>query len=114
MTDNGNTYTYKTVKDVIEKASEAVGHKIGEYNINNRSLTKGHNKGVIGQIMEEGFFHYKINNRPGADFESLGVELKVAGIKKIKNNKFKFKERLVLNVIDYMKEPFLSFYTSSF
>ena len=82
--DNPN---YTSVEQLIEIAKRTSGHRISEYNVNNRSLSKN-NKGVIGQIIEEGVFHYKVNSNPEADFANLGVELKVTGLKQLKSKKY--------------------------
>ena len=58
-------------------------------------------KGGLGQIVEERFFHYKVNNESAPDFVEAGVELKVTPYKINKNNTLSAKERLVLNMIDY-------------
>jgi len=107
-----NLPVYKSVEEVLDIAKKASGHRILDFNINNRSLLK--NKGAIGQIIEEGIFHYPPNSNPKADFEELGLELKVTGIKKLKSGKYVAKERLVLNMINYMKEYEKDFETSSF
>ena len=104
---------YNSAQELLDIAIQTNGHRISEYNINKRSLAKS-NKGVIGQIIEEGVFHYPVNSRAQADFEDLGVELKVTGLKKIKKNEYVAKERLVLNIINYMLEYNIPFEESSF
>ena len=103
----------ETVEELIEIAESAVGKTVKEYDINNRLASKG-NKGGIGQILEEGLFGYAINSISEADFGELGVELKATPVKQNKNKAFAAKERLVLNIINYMKEVEYSFETSSF
>lgn len=104
---------YTNVDQLIETARKANHHRIGEFNINNRSLDKKA-KGSIGQIVEEGIFRYPVNSRAEADFNNLGVELKVAGLKKLKNHHLVMKERLVLNLINYFDEANVDFENSSF
>ena len=103
----------ETVQELIEIAESAVGKKVKEYDIKNRLASKG-NKGGIGQILEEGLFGYAINSTSEADFGELGVELKATPVKQNKNKALAAKERLVLNIINYMKEVEYSFETSSF
>lgn len=103
----------ETVEELIEIAESAVGKTVKEYDINERLASKG-NKGGIGQILEEGLFGYAINSISEADFGELGVELKATPVKQNKNKAFAAKERLVLNIINYMKEVEYSFETSSF
>ena len=43
------------------------------------------NKGNLGQIVEEKFFHYECNSDSRADFHEAGVELKVTPYKINKN-----------------------------
>ena len=107
---------YTTEAEILEKAKEAIGETFGSYDINNRLASKG-NKGGLGQIIEEGLFGYEINSRKGADFEEANVELKVTPFKKNKNSKkesYSAKERLVLNIIDYMSIGKEDFYDSDF
>lgn len=61
------------------------------------------NKGNLGQIIEEKFFHYKCNNDSLADFQEAGVELKVTPYKINKNGSISAKERLILTMIDYFQ-----------
>ena len=59
------------------------------------------NKGLLGQIVESGFYKYPLNNVSEADFEELGIELKVSGYVENKNGSLRAKERIVLSKIDY-------------
>ena len=58
-------------------------------------------KGLLGQIVETGFYGYALNNDSRADFEDLDIELKVTGYVKNKNGRLRAKERLVLSKIDF-------------
>jgi len=109
----GDLPLYHNREEILSKAKNANGHKIGDFNINKREVGVG-NKGVIGQIIEEGVFGYPVNNRAEPDFAKLGVELKVTGLKELKNHSFVAKERLILNVIDFFKEADTDFEHSSF
>lgn len=60
------------------------------------------NKGNLGQIIEECFFHYSCNSEARADFPEAGVELKVTPYKINANGSLSAKERLILTMIDYM------------
>ena len=95
---------YNSIEEVLNVAKSAEGTLIKEYDVSNRLATKK-NKGGIGQIIEEGLFHMAVNSRAEADFSNLDLELKVTGIKtNAKQTSFSAKERLVLNIIDYIEE----------
>lgn len=61
------------------------------------------NKGNLGQIIEECFFHYECNSDSRADFYEAGVELKVTPYKVNRNGSLSAKERLILTMIDYFQ-----------
>ena len=67
--------------------------------LKNTSLKK--QKGILGQVVEKGFYKYPLNSNSIADFEELGIELKVSGYIKNKNGSIRAKERLVLSKINY-------------
>ncbi len=73
---------------------------------------KKRNKGNLGQLIEEKYFHYKCNNDERPDFHEAGVELKVTPYKKNKNGSVSAKERLILTMIDYNKVVNETFYKS--
>lgn len=103
---------YKTESELMKKAREAVGKTFNEIDKHDR-LGKGQ-KGGFGHIIEESHFGYEINSKSEADFAELGIELKVTPFKRIKGGKLSAKERLVLNIINYMEEVHTTFETSSF
>lgn len=61
------------------------------------------NKGHLGQFVEENYFFYKPNSNKKADFMEAGVELKVSPLKNRDKGKTVAKERIVLNIINYME-----------
>jgi DNA mismatch repair protein MutH len=66
-------------------------------------------KGILGELVETGYFGYENNTRSEADFKDLGIELKVSGFIKRKKGNIVAKERLVLSKINYnqiIKETF--------
>lgn len=104
---------YHSVDEVLAVAVSAEGKLVKEFDINHR-LDTAKNKGGIGQIIEEGLFGRNVNSRAEADFENLNLELKVTGLKtNVKQTTFSAKERLVLNIINYMEEYKTTFETSS-
>lgn len=70
------------------------------------------NKGNLGQIIEERFFHYECNSDSRPDFAEAGVELKVTPYKETGKGKFSAKERLILTMIDYFQVVNETFETS--
>ena len=72
------------------------------------------NKGGLGQMVEQVLFGLQTNNDSEPDFTKAGIELKVTPYKKLKDGKLSAKERLVLNIIDYMNEYKNEFQSSHF
>ena len=97
----------KTCREVCEEYG-VVSEGQAEY-----ATTKG-NKGNLGQLIEEQFFHYALNSNQEADFQEAGVELKVTPYKINRNGSLAAKERLVLTMIDYFQVVNESFEESHF
>ena len=77
-------------------------------------VDKEANKGGLGQLVEKYLFGMANNSDSEPDFMPAGIELKVTPYKKIKGGKLSAKERLVLNIIDYMNEYKNEFRSSHF
>lgn len=91
----------KTFKDVLlsdPNLSDEERTILFEYYNNPKS------KGSLGQLIEKHFFFYDINNNSEADFNEAGIELKVTPYTIKSNGDLKAKERLVLSIINYMKD----------
>ena len=72
-------------------------------------------KGGLGQLVEELFFKYDINNSQRADFAFVNAELKCTPLKKsARNNELQIKERLVCSMINYTEDWDKSFEQSYF
>lgn len=69
-------------------------------------------KGQYGNYIEKYFYGYQPNSDSGADFEKIGVELKVTPFKVNKNGSISAKERLVLTILNYMEENLEDFYST--
>ena len=106
-------YNEKSIDSIMEYAKGLIGKTFGEIDKNER-LGDNRGKGNLGQVVEESYFGYDINSRAEADFSHVGVELKVTPFKVNKNKTISAKERLVLNIINYMEEYKKDFYESSF
>src|SRR5699024_4893955 len=100
-------------KELLEYAKQAESLTFGNIDKTDRLKNK-RLKGGLGQIVEESYFGYEINNVSEADFKNLGVELKVTPIRELKCGLISSKERLVLNIINYEIEYQNTFYESSF
>ena len=108
-------YNRGLTKEEIEKISEeVVGKTFGELGDFKYNLDDFNYKGGMGVLMEENVFQYEANSDANPDFYEAGIELKVTPIKKNKNGTYSAKERLVLNIINYMEEYKNTFETSSF
>lgn len=71
-------------------------------------------KGNFGQILEKFYFGYDPNSKSEADFFEIGMELKTSPLKQLKNNEYRSKERLVLNIINYIEVVNQQFEESDF
>ncbi len=71
-------------------------------------------KGNFGQILEKFYFGYEPNSDAEPDFLEAGMELKSSPLKILKNGEYRSKERLVLNIINYLEVHKETFEDSSF
>ncbi|MHC5247506.1 Sau3AI family type II restriction endonuclease [Enterococcus sp. LJL90] len=85
----------KTFEDVLKEYSNSDDefYRLREYYNNPRS------KGGLGNLIEKFFFFYEPNSNPEPDFAEAGVELKVTPFEKMKNDKYRAGERLVIGMI---------------
>lgn len=106
--EKGRKYSEEEIAIIVQ---HSLGKTFGE--LNNYEL-KTFDKGSFGHIYEENVFEYALNNDSEPDFLEAGIELKVTPYKYNKNGTPVAKERLVLNIIDYMNEYKNEFITSHF
>ena len=71
-------------------------------------------KGNFGQVLEKFYFGYEPNSLAEADFAQIGMELKSSPLKQLKNDEYRSKERLVLNIINYVNVVNQNFENSDF
>lgn len=83
----------KTFQNIIDEDSENES--------SDRDFEDKRNKGNLGQILEERYFHYSCNSDSNPDFDEAGVELKVTPCKENTKGALVAKERLILTMIDY-------------
>lgn len=95
--DHASLLLNKSLRDLYPNADENAG-----------------GKGGLGQIVESLHFGYQPNSESQPDFNEAGLELKCTPLKTLANGNITAKERLVLNIINYMEEADKTFETSSF
>jgi DNA mismatch repair protein MutH len=92
---------FKNIDELLKYTEGIKGKTFKDFDVNNVLSDSSKDKGILGKIIETGFYKYPNNNKAEADFADLGVELKVSGYIKNKNGTISAKERLVLGKIDY-------------
>ena len=102
---------FLTKEEIRVVAQGAIGKTFGE--LTNKDFNYN-NKGTLGQLLETSVFNFANNSSSAPDFESAGIELKLTPYKKNKNGTLSAKERLVLNIIDYLNEYKYNFFNSHF
>lgn len=99
-------------QSILSYAQRLLGISLSVANPAAKRYSSG--KGGLGQSVEKYHFDYQPNSDAEPDFAEAGVELKCTPLKLLQDGSMVSKERLVLNIIDYIKEAEASFYTSSF
>ena len=80
----------KTLRDLID--------------VKNIATNKKGNKGEFGQELEKHYFGYEPNSNSEPDFPAANLELKTTALKILKTSKeFRAKERLSLNIINFIE-----------
>lgn len=112
-----------TEEEITILAQSAIGKTFGELQDMNVKTVKSEeyddkddkfNKAFFGHIFENDVYKYGSNSISAPDFEEAGIELKVTPYKRNKDNTLSAKERLVLNIINYMEEYKNDFFNSHF
>lgn len=102
---------YNSKEEVHNRGYDAVGKSISEL-MNEMNEKLAGKKAQVGYAWES-WFGVESNSEAHADLPEVGIELKATGVKQTKNGP-SAKERLVLNIINYIEEYDSSFETSSF
>ena len=105
-------YNPASEKEILEHARLLLGTSIN--NLYQEALRTYGGKGGLGVCVEALHFRYSPNSTAEPDFPEAGVELKCTPLKRNRDGSFVSKERLVLNIINYIEEANASFETSSF
>lgn len=107
-------YNPEDKQSIIEFAKKLKGKCLRQVCDVNEIKNDRKGKGHFGQILEEFYFHYKPNSNAEPDFPIAKLELKSSPLKKLKNNEYRSKERLVLNIINYFSVVNQNFENSDF
>ena len=98
-------------EEIINITKDCINKTFGDLGLTTLDLS---NKGGLGGFVEENVFKYPSNSDDNPDFIDAGIELKVTPLKKNEDGSIVSKERLVLNMINYVEEGDKTFETSSF
>jgi DNA mismatch repair protein MutH len=107
-------YNINSKKSIIEYAKKLKNKSLRESCDKNILKHNYSGKGNFGQILEDFYFQYKPNSYSAPDFSNVGLELKSTPLKQLKNNEYRSKERLVLNIINYLDVVKQNFESSTF
>ena len=110
---------------IYEYSKQLIGHSLNSWSQQTTNLVmdegvgyKAKNKGDLGQNVERIFFKYEPNSSKKADFEEANLELKCTGLRETYNKRgelnYLIKERLVCDIINYIKDVNLTFEESNF
>lgn len=103
-------YDHSSIDSILRHARKLLGKSI--HNLYPDCDANIAGKGGLGQLVEKIHFGYEPNSRSEADFKEAGLELKCTPLKTLSDGSMVSKERLVLNIIDYMSEPMKTFESS--
>ena len=107
-------YDLNSKESIIKYAKNLLNKSLSESCEKNLIENSKTNKGGFGQLLEKFYFLYEPNSDSDPDFKEVGLELKSSPIKKLKRLDYVSKERLVLNIINYLEIISQDFETSSF
>lgn len=99
-----------TELEVFELMQSYENHTFGEIDQHQTPETI---KSYQGYVVERSIFEYEPNSNPFPDLDWLDLEIKSTPMRET-NKGLTSKERLVLNIINFLKENWIDFYDSSF
>jgi DNA mismatch repair protein MutH len=107
-------YNLQNKNSVLEYAKRLTGNSL-KTSCDASIIEHGYTgKGNFGQVLEKFYFMYEPNSDALPDFAEISMELKSSPLKKLNNDEYRAKERLVLNIINYVEVATQKFETSSF
>ena len=104
-------YDLSSANSIVDYGMLLLGHSLRDLHPEAKSF-KG--KGGLGNSVEYYHYEYEPNSESEPDFAEAGLELKCSPLKLLKDDSMVAKERLVLNIINYIEEGAKSFEDSSF
>lgn len=107
-------YDQTSVLSILEFAKKLEGFSLGEMSEIKKASFNEKWKGRFWQMLEKYYFWYEPNSDSQADFPEAWLELKSSSLKIIKSGDYKSKEKLILNIINYIKVIEENFEESTF
>ena len=111
MNTSSAQYDKTSAISIFNYSKQLIGHCLRDFAPN---AIERSGKGGLGQLVEELYFGYEVNNDGNPDFKEAGVELKCTPLKKNVGNELLIKERLVCGMINYCEDAGKSFEESHF
>ncbi len=79
---------FQSISELLNYTEDIKGKKFQEFDkYNVLNVTSLRDKGILGKLIETEFYKYPNNSYAKADFDNLGVELKVTAFKRNKTRK---------------------------
>jgi len=104
-------YDITSAQSILDYGMKLLGHSLRDLHPDAKIFN---GKGGLGTSVEYYHYDYEPNSESRPDFPEAGLELKCTPLKLLADNSMGSKERLVLNIINYIEEADKSFETCSF
>jgi DNA mismatch repair protein MutH len=104
-------YDITSAQSIVNYGMKLLGHSLRELHPEAKIFN---GKGGLGTSVEYYHYDYEPNSESRPDFPEAGLELKCTPLKLLADNSMGSKERLVLNIINFIEEADKTFETSSF
>lgn len=104
-------YDITSAQSIFDYGMKLLGHSLRELHPEAKMFN---GKGGLGTSVEYYHYDYEPNSESRPDFPEAGVELKCTPLKLLEDGSMGSKERLVLNIINFIEEAKKTFETSSF
>ena len=104
-------YNPESADSILKYGELLLGHSLRELHPNAKTFN---GRGGLGNSVELYHYEYTPNSEAEPDFSEAGLELKCTPLKLLDDESMAAKERLVLNIINYIEEADKTFETSSF